>query len=75
MRYEQKQITKADGRYLVFYHFPDSANPEQAEAFQSAEAVAEASAASGAGAGVNESHAAVPTQEIAPKAQKDTPGV
>jgi hypothetical protein len=36
MRYEKKLIQKDDGRYLVYYHFPESASPEQAEAFRSA---------------------------------------
>ena len=37
MNYEKKQITKEDGRTLVYYHFPESASPAQAEAFRSAE--------------------------------------
>ena len=35
MELEKKQITKEDGRYLVFYHFADTATPEQAEVFRS----------------------------------------
>ena len=34
--YERLEITKEDGRYLVYYHFPDSADSEQTEAFQEA---------------------------------------
>ena len=33
MRIEKKQIQKEDGRYLVFYHFPESANDEQTSTF------------------------------------------
>ena len=42
MRYEKKQITKEDGRYLVFYHFPETATPDQTATFESAEAFAAA---------------------------------
>jgi hypothetical protein len=35
MRYEKKQISKDDGRYLVYYHFPDSATEEQTSVFRS----------------------------------------
>ena len=37
MQFEKKQITKEDGRYLVFYHFPDTADPDQTGAFESVE--------------------------------------
>jgi hypothetical protein len=37
MRYEKKQITKEDGRYLVYYHFSESATEEQAAVFRSVE--------------------------------------
>jgi hypothetical protein len=33
MRFVAKQVTKEDGRYLIYFHFPDSATPEQAAAF------------------------------------------
>lgn len=33
MRMEKKQTLKDDGRYLIYYHFPESATPEQAAAF------------------------------------------
>ena len=42
MQYEKKQIQKEDGRYLVYYHFPDTATDEQTVAFQSAEAASSA---------------------------------
>ena len=32
------QIQKEDGRYLVYYHFPDSATEEQSAVFRSADA-------------------------------------
>jgi hypothetical protein len=44
MRYEKKQVTKEDGRYLVYYHFPETATPEQTAAFESAEAVSASAA-------------------------------
>lgn len=34
MRMDKKRILKEDGRYLLYYHFPDSATPEQTEAFE-----------------------------------------
>lgn len=37
MVYEKKQIFKEDGRILIFYHFPRSANPEQQSAFKKIE--------------------------------------
>ena len=37
MNYEKKRITKEDGRYLIFYHFPATANPDQAVAFETAQ--------------------------------------
>ena len=33
MRMEKKRILKEDGRYLVYYHFPDTASPEETAAF------------------------------------------
>ena len=34
MIYEKKKIIKEDGRILIFYHFPRSANHEQFAAFE-----------------------------------------
>jgi len=49
MAYEKKHLIKPDGRYLVLYHFADTATPDQSEAFRSAEAsMAAASAEQGA---------------------------
>lgn len=45
MRYEQKQITKEDGRLLVYYHFPDTATPDQTAAFEAAETFSATAAA------------------------------
>ncbi len=33
MRMEKKRILKEDGRYLVYYHFPDSASPDEAQVY------------------------------------------
>ncbi len=33
MQIEKKTIIKEDGRYLVAYHFPDSATPEESAVF------------------------------------------
>ena len=33
MRMEKKRILKEDGRYLIYYHFPDTATPEQTGTF------------------------------------------
>lgn len=33
MRMEKKRIVKEDGRSLIYYHFPASANEEQISAF------------------------------------------
>jgi hypothetical protein len=41
MRMLKKQVLKEDGRYLVYYHSPETATPEQAAAFASVEAEAE----------------------------------
>jgi hypothetical protein len=38
----KKQIRKDDGRYLIYYHNPETATPEQTAAFASIEAPAEA---------------------------------
>ena len=47
MKMEKKQIVKEDGRYLVYYHFPDTASEEQTHAFETAAAAGgEASASS-----------------------------
>lgn len=37
MRFEKKETVKPDGRYLVYYHFPDTASETQATAFANAE--------------------------------------
>jgi len=43
MRMEKKRILKEDGRYLVYYHFPDSAGPEETQVYADIDpAVAEA---------------------------------
>lgn len=39
MQYEKKQITKEDGRYLVYYHFANTASKEQSAAFEAVEAL------------------------------------
>lgn len=55
MQMKSKEVTKDDGRYLVFYHFPESASPEQTEAFERSEAYAqEAADAARAAAGAAE---------------------
>ncbi len=33
MRMEKKQLRKEDGRYLVYYHFPDSASTEETQVY------------------------------------------
>ena len=33
MQMEKKRILKEDGRYLVMYHFPESATPEETAVF------------------------------------------
>ena len=33
MRFEKRQVLKADGRRLVYYHFPETATPEETHAF------------------------------------------
>lgn len=33
MRMEQKQTRKEDGRRLIYYHFPETANPEESAVF------------------------------------------
>ncbi|WP_156412939.1 hypothetical protein [Chthonomonas calidirosea] len=34
----QKKVTlKEDGRYLIYYHFPDTATPEETAAFEALE--------------------------------------
>jgi len=39
MRMEKKRILKEDGRYLVYYHFPDTAPHSEAAAFAAIDAV------------------------------------
>ena len=48
MQFEKTEIAKEDGRYLIFYHFPATANHEQNEAFQAAEALGDTSKAAAA---------------------------
>ena len=43
MQFEKTEIVKEDGRYLIFYHFPATANHEQNEAFQAAKDLADTS--------------------------------
>ena len=33
MQMEKKRLLKEDGRYLVTYHFPESATPEESAVF------------------------------------------
>ncbi|HZT41059.1 MAG TPA: hypothetical protein VFA07_02660 [Chthonomonadaceae bacterium] len=33
MRMEKKKVLKEDGRYLIYYHFPETATPEQTGTF------------------------------------------
>jgi hypothetical protein len=40
MQMKSKEVAKEDGRYLVFYHFPESASAEQTDAFERSEAYA-----------------------------------
>ena len=40
MRYEKKEISKEDGRYLIFYHFRETASVEQIVAFESVDSLA-----------------------------------
>ncbi len=35
MRIDKKIVTKDDGRYLLYYHFPRSASATQTKAFES----------------------------------------
>lgn len=41
MRVEKKQITKEDGRFLTYYHFPETAAPEETAAFEAVEGAAQ----------------------------------
>ncbi len=38
MRVQKKQITKEDGRNLNYYHFPETATPEEKRVFEEIEA-------------------------------------
>lgn len=38
MRVEKKQITKEDGRSLIYYHFPATATPEERRVFEEIDA-------------------------------------
>ena len=40
MHYEKKEIAKEDGRYLIFYHFRETASVEQIAAFESVDSLA-----------------------------------
>ena len=33
MQMEKKRVMEEDGRYLVLYHFPESASPEESAVF------------------------------------------
>jgi hypothetical protein len=37
MRMEKKTVLKEDGRYLVYYHFPESATPEETATYAAIE--------------------------------------
>ncbi|CCW35873.1 hypothetical protein CWRG_02010 [Chthonomonas calidirosea] len=37
MRMQKKVTLKEDGRYLIYYHFPDTATPEETAAFEALE--------------------------------------
>lgn len=41
MRIEKKQITKDDGRYLVYYHFPEDATDQETQVFNAVEGTVE----------------------------------
>jgi len=62
MYYEKKQVTKEDGRCLVFYHFPDTATKDQTAAFEAAEAYAAKAAASAEPAAATSTRAAAETK-------------
>ena len=47
MQIEKKQILKEDGRYLVFYHFAETATPEQTAVFAAVPAQMPSEASSG----------------------------
>lgn len=44
MRLEKKLVVKEDGRYLLYYHFPETATAEQSEVFAALPASAPESA-------------------------------
>lgn len=44
MQMEKKRVLKQDGRYLVFYHFPATATPEQTALFEQIQPVEDRSA-------------------------------
>lgn len=37
MHMEKKQVTKEDGRFLTYYHFPETATSEETAAFEAVE--------------------------------------
>ena len=47
MRLEKKRVLKEDGRYLLYYHFPDTATPEQTGTFEAIEASGQTGAEDG----------------------------
>lgn len=47
MRMEKKRILKEDGRYLIYYHFPDTATPEQTGTFDAIDASGQTGAEGG----------------------------
>lgn len=48
MQIEKKRIRKEDGRTLVYYHFPETATPEQTAAFATVVPESEANASANA---------------------------
>ncbi len=61
MRLEKKVILKEDGRYLVYYHFPETATAEQSAVFAAVTPSPEATATEH-GADANPPDAAPPTE-------------
>lgn len=41
MRMQKKIILKEDGRYLIYYHFPDTASEEETTTFEAIEPTSE----------------------------------
>ncbi|HZO91600.1 MAG TPA: hypothetical protein VFB38_24980 [Chthonomonadaceae bacterium] len=70
MRMEKKRHLKEDGRYLIYYHFPESASPEQAGTFASLPASVQAGAEGAENASLPPG-AAVGSVEAAPSRQNE----